>query len=262
MNNKDLDKMESFIKNITVKAGKETLRLFGKIGVKYIKTSKIDVVTEADLRSEHIIVSGIKKRFPDHGIISEESPDFNIDKDYLWIIDPLDGTRNYSRHTPEYGVMVALCYKKEVIMSTIYLPYFKELYFARKGKGAYLNNVKIRCASTKEYKFSFGITVSIWRKHNKKLMNLLVDAAGDDSVWISSFGAAAMIHCMIASGKRDWTIIQNHKIWDVAAGYLLMKESGCKITQLNGKPWNIKDSDMVAASPALYKELLPLTKKL
>lgn len=262
MNDKELDYVEKFIKKITEKAGKKTLRLFGKIGVKYTKSSQTDVVTEADLLSEKIIVSNIKRRYPDHGIISEESPDFNTDKEYLWIIDPLDGTRNYSLKTPEYGVMVALCHNKQVIMSAVYLPYFKELYFARKGRGAYLNDIRINCGKTKDYKFSYGITGSIWRKPRKKFMELMIDAVGDDAVWISSFGAAAMIHCTVASGKRDWAIVHNHSVWDIAAGYLLMKESGCKVTRLNGEPWTIQDKDMLSANPELHKKLMNITKRL
>src|SRR3989339_1735679 len=102
------DQYEKFLKKIIVKAGKETLKYFGKVGVKYTKKHIADVVTEADLKSSSIIVSAIKKRFPEHGIISEEEKDHNNDAEYVWIVDPLDGTRNFATKTPYFCVLIAL----------------------------------------------------------------------------------------------------------------------------------------------------------
>ena len=258
----ELNRAEKLMKSIIVKAGIETLKYFGKIGVKYTKADENDVVTEADLKSNRIIVSAIRKNFPNHGIISEEQKDHDAKADYVWIIDPLDGTLNYSKDTPIYGVSIALTYKKDVVVASIYLPYFKELYFARKGKGAYLNGKRIRCSNVKKYVHSMGIIGSIWSRKKNILHNSLIEHSGYGSVWVSSFGSAVFTLCLISSGRRDWTILQNHHIWDIAAGYLIMREAGCIVTKLDGSEWDLECDNMVAANPKLHKELLKITKKL
>ena len=129
----DLDKAEKFIQQITKKAGDLTKKYYGKIGVAYTKQNKGDVVTKADLLSNNLIVNAIKKNYPTHGIISEELKAENANAEYVWVIDPLDGTRNYSTKTPMYGVIVALAHKKKVIMGAINIPILDEMYFAREG---------------------------------------------------------------------------------------------------------------------------------
>lgn len=111
-----------FLKKIIVKAGKETLKYQWKVEIQYTKRDKDDYVTQADLASNKIITSAIKKNFPDHGIISEEDPKYKSDSEYVWIIDSLDGTRNFKLGVPTYAVMIVLAKKGKVIMGSVYVP--------------------------------------------------------------------------------------------------------------------------------------------
>ena len=129
--------MDRFIQKIAKAAGAAVLKKFGKVGVKYMKSEALwDCVTEADLISDRLMVSAIKKKYPDHGIISEESGSHNPDADYVWIIDPIDGTFNFSIGVPQFGVMVCLAYRGDIVLSAIDLPATKEFFFAKNRKGS------------------------------------------------------------------------------------------------------------------------------
>lgn len=253
---------EEFLKSIIVKAGLVTLKMFGKTGVKYTKKHAADVVTEADLISNKMISSGIKKNFPDDGIISEEEPDYNINAEYVWIIDPLDGTFNYSRGVPLYGVMIGLKKGDEIVMSAIYHPYFNDIYFAKKGKGAFRNGKRIHCSMRKEFRHSFGCDSPVWEARRKPYTDALMKNIGKEIVWIATPGSMAISASYTAIGGRDWMTSWNGGIWDYAASSLLLQEAGCKITNIKGKPWTTDDTTMVAANPVLHKKIIGLTKDL
>src|SRR3989344_3431493 len=129
---------DKFIQDIAKKAGDAVLKRFGNSGVHRMKSDRVwDVVTEVDLLAYKIITSAIKKAYPDHGIISEESGGINNHAEYIWIIDPIDGTLNFSRNVPMFGVMICLARRDKIILSAINLPCSKEIFFAKAGKGAY-----------------------------------------------------------------------------------------------------------------------------
>jgi fructose-1,6-bisphosphatase/inositol monophosphatase family enzyme len=254
------NKLEKFLKDKIVEAGHATYKLLGKTGVKYTKENSMDVVTKADLLSNKIIVNAIKKNFPTHGIISEEQKDENINNEYVWIIDPIDGTLNYSRGIPLYGVFIALAKNKEIIMGASYLPAFKELYFAQKGKGAFLNGRRVKCGNTKTIVESYGMIGSVWRKGRDKLTNNILSLIGDKTAWIGSLGSAAVNAGHVSCGKKDWTIMRGGGIWDYAAAVILLREAGCKVTKYDGSEWKFGDKEIVAANPILHKEVLRITK--
>ena len=174
--------MEQFIQNITKKAGDAVLSKFKLVGVSYTKKDDHDVVTEADLLSNEILSDAIKEKYPSHGIISEEMDDYNPDAEYKWIIDPLDGTLNFSRHVPNFGVMTALSRNSEVELACIYLPALKEFAFAKKGEGALLNKKKIQCSNTEKWSKSVGLLPgSLSNVQKNRLWNSLFKKAGKNS---------------------------------------------------------------------------------
>lgn len=252
LNNKDFEK---FIKTIIVKAGKATLQLFGNVGVKYTKKHAADVVTEADLISNKIIVDAIKKNFPTHGIISEEDKKYKNDAEYKWIIDPLDGTRNFATKTPLYCVLIALAKNDEVIVSASYLPYFDELYYASKNKGAFLNNKKIICNNNFDFCRSYGTGATTIKQN--RFFEALLKSEMETNFWINDFGSLAINGLYVADGRRDWFVTTRAGgVWDFAAIYLILKESGCNVTNINEKPWTLNDMTMIAANPKMYKEII------
>ena len=134
-----MDPIEQLLRSVIQEAGKLTIDFFGKSQVTHTKNDETDVVTNADIASSNLILSGIKKYFPNHGIISEEEEDIQTDSEYVWIVDPIDGTRNYATHTPFFGISIAVARNNIVEYAAIYLPYTHELFYARRGSGATLN---------------------------------------------------------------------------------------------------------------------------
>lgn len=250
--------MEEFIKEITIQAGRAVLGQFGKIGAKYSKEHATDVVTEADLISNKILTDAIKKKYPNHGIISEEEEDHQIDAEYIWILDPLDGTLNFSTRVPTFGVITALARNKKVEMGAIYLPYFKEFYFAQVGEGAYLNGQRIRCSGKRTWEESYGAAGANMRPgRNQFWLNLIKDVE-KQPVWVNSFGCVAVGCAYVACGRRDWYTSPGGKIWDYAGGSVILSEAGCVVTDIEGKPWSFEGKGLVAANKYLYPKLLEL----
>lgn len=256
---------ERFLKHIIVKAGNETLKYYGRKNFAYAKRHVNDIVTKADLASSRIILDGIKKNFRDHGIISEEENDYQEDAEYVWIVDPLDGTLNYSKSIPLYGVMIALMRKKEIMLSGIYMPHFKDLYFASKGKGVYKNGKRIHCSNRKNLKNTWG-TIGIFTGNVQanKVKSLLDQT--DLHLWFSDLGSISFCSVYAAEGKKDWFIMPSLRgsIWDYAPTSLILTESGCRITDLEGNEWvpkgRLGDFSMIAANPALHKQLLKIMR--
>ncbi len=250
--------METFIKQITQKAGDAILKKFGKIGVKYTKENATDVVTEADLISNKIIIDAIKKKYPTHGIISEETGEYQRDAEYCWIIDPLDGTRNFSTKTPMFGVMIGLARNGEMELATIYNPCTNELLFAKKGKGAFLSGKKIHCSEHKTWKDSWGLaTVSISEK-NLPHMQKLLNYSKKEKFWMNALGSSAISTIYQADGRRDWRISADGGVWDYASPALILKEAGCVVTNLKGEPWTIQDQGFLVANKYLHPTLLKI----
>src|SRR3989338_11663830 len=184
--------MRNFIEHITRKAGNTALKYFKKSGLKCSHKKNIaDVVTEADHASNKMLLTAIKKRFPTHGIISEETGEEQTSAEYVWIIDPLDGTRNFLTHTPLWGVMVGLARKKQMIAAAIYDPNHDELVYAERGKGAYLNGKRVHCSRTIDIPYSYGTMSAMMRADKMRLLPRLLQYAGHE-VWVNNVGSAAV----------------------------------------------------------------------
>ena len=253
--------MQNFLKQITHQAGQIVLEKFGKVGVKYTKSNESDVVTEADLAANDFLVEQITKKYPDHGIISEERGESNTKAEYVWIIDPLDGTRNFSTRTPLFAVMVSLSKNEKIHLAAIYDPVHDQMVFAEQGQGAYLNDQPIHCSQTKKWEHSYGCGITIMNSQKVPILIRLLESAYKEPFWLSAAGSAAIRSIYVADGRRDWLISIGDKIWDYAAPSLILQEAGCVVTNINGKPWNLKHESMIAANPHLHKKLLAIIKE-
>ena len=253
--------MDKFIQTITKKAGTAVLKRFGKEGVHYTKSGRLwDVVTRSDLLAEKIIIDAIQKVYPEHGIISEERGRINDGSEYVWVIDPIDGTMNYAFGIGMFGVMVCLVRRGEVILSVIYLPAMKEMYFAKANKGAYLNGKRIHCLRTKNINKTYGLGSASMHSRNARFLKALLKKGEYSRVLFGTYGAMSVNTCFTACGRRHWFVALVGSIWDFAPAYLILKEAGCKVTDTRGRPWKFGQLEMVAANPALHKQLLKLTK--
>lgn len=258
--------MTSFL-NTAIQAA----RLGGNIlmeGLTDLKTKHVqrkqefDFVTEVDHRSEEAILKLIREYHPQHSILAEESGGEKEEQDYLWIIDPLDGTKNYIHGFPVFAVSVALQFNSELQVGVIFDPIRNELFHAEKGKGAFLNGESIKVSETAN--FSQCLLATGFPFRAKHLTEPYLDIFKELFYRISDFrraGAAAIDLAYIACGRLDgfWELILNS--WDIAAGALLIKEAGGKVTDLWGGETYLKNGHIVASNGLIHEQITDFTSK-
>ena len=216
-----------------------------------------DLVTEVDKKSETRIIELIRKSFPGHSILSEEAGDLNKNSEFVWIVDPLDGTVNYAHSVPIYSVSIALEIDKTIELGLIYNPVNGEKFYAQRGKGAYLNNKEIRTSATKYLKDALLVTGFPYGAVNNP------DHALDHfnnflrhGVPVRRLGSAALDMCFVACGRFDgfWEVSLNP--WDVAAGFVILNEAGGKITNFKGEKYSVYSKQLLATNGKIHKEMM------
>ncbi|MBI4018843.1 MAG: inositol monophosphatase [Candidatus Aenigmarchaeota archaeon] len=236
-------------------AGKIIMKHYSKIDKLHYKSAR-DFATQADFDAEKSIISAIKKVFPAHAILAEESGESGS-SDSKWIIDPLDGTHNFVVEVPLFGVGIALERKGQVVLSVIYLPCSKELYSAEKGKGAFLNGKRIFVSPRKEnFMVTFGGFWGISDPFVRKRFDKLAEKFHDD---FRIPGSAVVQLAWLASGKADGSLMLNEKPWDIAPA-LIVEEAGGVVTGINGEKWTPYLTHYVAATKMLHREILNLAR--
>ncbi len=234
---------------------KELAKIGGEIILEEWKSVEIhskgvrDVVTDADIKSEELIINRIRKEFPSHSIWTEERDEIVEDSNYWWIIDPLDGTRNYSAGIPYFSTSVALKYKDDVVLGVVYNPCTKELYFAEKGEGAFLNGGKLSVSPLAPIKDS--IILCDWDTHTDKKveqgLNYLKRLIFNARVVLVNFSPALDL-CGVAQGLVTAFISNGTLYEDHAAGSLIVHEAGGIISNYSSKNWNVKKTGIIATS--------------
>ena len=255
--------MDKFIEDLARKAGKILKDRFGKAHTVRIKTkgNATDVVTEADLAAEKLIVSAIKKKFPEHGIVAEEEHAYHEGQDYVWYIDPLDGTYNFTRGIPVFCVMIGLAYKGRMRQSIIFDPIHDWMYYAARGKGAYLNTTRITCGGQKTFQNSYGLYAgNISHQEKIIMMKRLLRQAQQEPFWMTGTGSAGISSGYVAQGACDWWVSLNGGPWDYAAGALILEEAGCVMQTKEGRPWKPGDTSLIVANKYLHPQLMRLVR--
>ena len=253
--------MKNFVIKLAKKAGAEIEKRFNRDRIVKVK-QKSQIVTQADLIADKIIVSNLKKKFPGHSILSEESGRNSIKSDYLWVIDPLDGTTNYAIGSPLFAVSIALFFKSQPILAVAYAPALNELYLAEKNKGAYLNNKKIRVAKNNRFSQSFLTFCHGSSQKDVKRAIKIYNKIKLNSLDSRQLGSAALELGFVAAGRTDCIIIPGANSWDVGAGILIAREAGGKVTDFKGKEWNLNSKDMVASNGRIHGQLIKFLKNI
>jgi myo-inositol-1(or 4)-monophosphatase len=254
----------------------ETARGAGRILCEYSdqhhvvsrKTSEIDLVTEADVASERLIVAAIQMRFPDHMILAEEGLG-NIagtelqtrfrDIDHLWLVDPLDGTVNYAHDYPIWGVSMAFAERGVVILALTYAPRRKEAFWAERGGGAWLDGKRLRVSAVSRTQDALVATGFPYRRATLAQNNLAEFGAVMPRVQgVRRAGAAILDLADLAAGRLDAYWERHLKPWDWAAGWLLVQEAGGTVTGMHGEPWFLGMEHLVASNGQIHDELLAL----
>ncbi len=257
-----MEDVEQFIQDVAREAGELILPMFGTEKAQYHKSdSRSDAVTKADIIAEEMMIERIQKKYPDHGIISEERGRINADVEYVWIMDPIDGTLNFASNVPLWGVMLALARNKKVMFSVVYLPVMKEMVFAKRGGGTFLNGTRIQCSTTSDFDNSIGC-ISSRSGMALDFNRALFDFTEGKNTLFSAFGSIAASARYIAAGERDWNVSFHGGTHDYAPTSLILEESGCMVTGTDGTPWTTESQGLIAANPQLYPTLWSIVQKI
>lgn len=251
-------KLKSFAVDLARQAGLLLKKKFSQKHKIHYK-GDINIVTEADKMSEDLIINSIRHNFPDHGILSEESPAISGSGEMRWIIDPLDGTTNYAHGFPVFCVSIALQRHDDVILGVIYDPMRDELFSAVRGKGAYLNGKKLAVSSVKNISRSLlatGFPYDIRDSRENNLDNFNLMAVNVQA--IRRAGAAALDLAYLAAGRFDGFWELKLKPWDTAAGCLMVTESGGKVSDLFGKRWDVFSLHLLASNSLIHKKMIDI----
>lgn len=252
--------IQSFINNILIEAGEVIMGYFGKNPKIYTKGENAnDFATEADIKSQKIMVDAIKEKYPGHGLVGEELVSENTGSEYVWHIDPLDGTRNFNTRVPLFGINIALVQSGIVKHAAIYLPSTEEFFYAEAGFGSFLNGEKIKCSEISDWSLTYGIGPI--KSRGGKFFKALSDISGGKA-WVNAIGSTAISGAYMADGRRDFYVSFNKNSWDLAAPYLLSKEAGCVATNLKGEDWHPGDLGLVVANKHLHSDLLKISQEL
>lgn len=238
-----------FAQKLSKKGGKMLSERFGKLNAAEIELkSAHDLVTDLDRQVEAMYKKEIRKRFPGHGIIGEESGAEKAKHEYVWVLDPLDGTRNYTMQVPFYGTTICLLRHEEPILGVIYVPSLNKLYHATKGGGAFLNNRRIHVSDKENLNqsnvlYCHSADERGIRSSEKYVGQLKLKTSNADR-----FRAAGPEMGLVAEGLAEAYILDGLPVWDLAAGALLIREAGGKVTDFKGKEWAPGDSNIVLSN--------------
>ncbi len=264
MTQKELRDVISFGHKVAIEAGHILKKgIIGKFKTKF--KGRINPVTEFDIKAERHIISRIRKNYPHHSIMAEEGQGNRIESEFCWIIDPLDGTVNYSHHFPVYAVSMALYKKSEPLAGFVFDPERNELFWAAKEMGAFLNKKKIKVSGETKLHQSllstgFAYNIQTARKNNLGMYARMSKKAQA----VRRSGSAALDLSWVACGWLDGYWEYYLAPWDTGAGALIVTEAGGKISCIDGNKYSIFRNDIVASNGRIHNQIhsvLNATKK-
>ncbi|MBA3590660.1 inositol monophosphatase family protein [Methylibium sp.] len=252
--------------NVAVKAARSAGSIINRASLdldRVTVTSKShnDFVTEVDQAAEKIIIETLLAAYPGHGILAEESGRTHGAKDseYLWIIDPLDGTTNFIHGFPVYAVSIALAVRGQVQQAVVYDPSRNDLFFASKGRGAFLNDKRLRVSKrTRLFESLIGTGFPFRKGDNFKRYVKMFEEVMQHCAGLRRPGAAALDLCYVAAGWYDGFFETGLSPWDIAAGSLIITEAGGLIGNFTGDADYLYQREIVAGNPKIYGQLVSI----
>ncbi len=240
-----------------IKASKTLIRDFGEIEkLQVSEKGPGDFVTASDKRIEKIIIGELEKT--GYSFLSEEAGEIQgKEREKRWIIDPIDGTFNFLNGLPHFAISVAYEEKSEIISGIIFDPIKNEMFFAEKGNGAYLNRSRIRVSNKSNFENACLVTGG--PKFTSKSREFILDEYKKISMGVRGHirksGSAALDLAYVAAGRYDGYWQRELSYWDIAAGIIILKESGGYVENMGGKSFNEKKIDIVASNSKIHKEM-------
>jgi len=223
------------------------------------KTSASDLVTAVDKEVEKHVIDMILKRFPDHGILGEESTFAEDYRNYdtLWVIDPIDGTTNFVHQQINFAVSIAVYHKGEGLVGAVYDPSRDELFYAVKGEGAFLNDRPLHLDRAVSLEEAILCTSVFWNKRAEQMgIDLIVKKLAGKVRGMRLLGSAALEMSYVAAGRLDGYVSLSLNAWDFGAGRIIVEEAGGRVTNMMGEPLPYdQKSSVMACNPTFYEEL-------
>ncbi len=264
-----LERNETTVDNDIARAGVHALQQAGAVLREYFGRARSvaykgsrDLVTDADRRSEDMIVEFLMRRFPDAGILAEERPEIGADTSCRWIVDPLDGTTNYAHGYPFFCVSLAFEHNRRIVWGGVYDPLREELFTATSTGGACLNDAAITVSRVDRLDRALLCTGFPYDVHESSENNLDHFAAFVTTAQaVRRDGAAALDLCYVAAGRFDGFWEMKLKPWDIAAGSLIVTAAGGFVSQFDGSPFDVTRGDVVATNNLLHPAMVSILQK-
>ncbi|MCI0706803.1 MAG: inositol monophosphatase [Ignavibacteriae bacterium] len=218
-----------------------------------------NLVTEIDRKAESMIIERIRKRYPQHGFLGEESGGQETDSEYKWVIDPLDGTTNFTHGLPIFCVSVGLEHKGELLLGVVYDPNMDELFTTEKDGGAFLNNKRIHVSTTNKLGESLlvtGFPYDIKTRTDGIVAHFENFLKASQAV--RRLGSAALDLCYVAAGRFDGYWENSLNPWDMAAGVLLVQEAGGTVSDFRGFPSTIYQKPVLATNGKIHEQMIEM----
>jgi len=261
--------VQNFAVNLAKKTGKILMDNSEKIEIVKFKDRQ-DIATNLDYKIEEIIIKAIKKNFPGHNILSEEIGSIKTNKksDYLWIIDPIDCTKHFIRKIPFFSISIALQHKNKIVFGLVYNPATKEMFYAQSNKGAYLNNKKIKVSCQNNLKNAFiYVELPVFNLASKEFIRYskFLTKLNLSSYRLRVFGSGSLGLCYVAKGAFDAYVNLGNptRIYDIAAGLIILREAAGKDSCLNGDLIKWKENSnllVLASNNIIHNKILGLLK--
>ena len=251
-------KEKDLIESLARKAGDTLMKHFRKDwSLLKVRSTAKEAATKYDKEVDRLIVEEIKRHYPNHSLLTEESGFLQNDPDWLWIVDSLDGTGDFADFNPFFSVCIALMHHSELLLGAIYAPAIDEFYFAEKGNGAYLNGVKIQVSDVSDLSQSYIFYCEGGDKNRGRtgeLLQKIYPRVTD----IRKLGSAGLETAWVAAGKGEAYFTTRIEPWDVAPGVLLVQEAGGKVSDFQGNPWKPQTGDLLFSNKELHDRILSL----
>ena len=245
------------------KASKVLIRDFGEIeNLQVSVKGPGNFVTVSDKKVEKILIDELLKARPDYSVLSEEVGKINNDETFKWIIDPIDGTANFLHGVPHFSISIGLEQNGEIICGIIYDPIKDEMFVAEKGNGSYLNNQRIRVSSRSKLKDCIIFTEGPKKeaKDRESSLKEYYNFSSKVQIPIRKLGSAALDMAYGAAGRCDGFWQSHLKYWDIAAGIILVKESGGLVTDYYGEYKYLENKTLLVTNSKINKEMIEVLK--
>ncbi len=257
--------LRSSIKDTAIEAARAAgaiLQERARLGFRIEHKNAVNLVTDADTQAEQAIIERIREAHPEHQILAEEQGIVvQNDSPYKWVIDPLDGTTNFAHGFPAYCVSIGVEYQGSCILGVVFDPTRQELFVGETGSGAFLNDQPIRVSQTASLNAALVVTgfgYDIRETSNNNLEQFARFALRAQGV--RRMGAAALDLCYVASGRLDGYWELKLHPWDTAAGVVILEEAGGQVTDLQGNPYSIYGTGIVASNGQFHNEMVDVLR--